>query len=577
MRDNIFDYHVQRLKSATINAHTSATLPEWITKHTKINGQAYQFTDHEYQERIIRDTSQEVVVKKCSQVGVSEASVRMALALANVIPGYTIIYTLPTAKFASTFMRTRFDPVIQSSEYLSEAVHTSTDNMDVKRFGESYIYLKGAQSSNAPISVPCSHLVHDELDFADADVIAQYQSRLTHSKYKRKTKLSTPTIPKYGIDYEFARSRRHFSMVKCHHCNHWFVPDYYRHVRIPGADVDLHTINKKNLFNYNYAAAYVECPECGKAPSLQIEHREWVCENPSENFVAAGYQVSPFDAPNIITPGYLIEASTQYKKVTDFVNFNLGLAAEDADSTLLRSELVACICEVGEANSYSNVMGLDMGLMCYCTIGTPTNEGGTRIIHTEVIPLQNVSTRRVELAKQFRVRMTVVDAMPYTETVMRMQTQDDNLFAAYYTNAKTIETHHVVEKDDDEDKMVNQLRQVNINRNQAFDGVMDLVRSGLLSKKSDENDELWITHMQDMKRVKQFNQDNELVYVWRKSLAGDDHFHHATLYMWIASKMAGVGRTSIVLPSLIGSFPVNGKSISIADPFGGFFAPRNNN
>jgi hypothetical protein len=165
----------------------------------------------------------------------------MALALCGVIRGYTVAYTLPTAGFAATFMKTRVDPVIQNSPYLKDMLSGELDNTEVKKLGDSFLYLRGAQSSNAPISVPCDHLIHDEVDFSDPEVLSQYQSRLTHSKYKRKTKLSTPTLPDRGIDYEFQRSRRKFNFVKCSCCSQYFLPDYFKHVRVPGFTGDLRT------------------------------------------------------------------------------------------------------------------------------------------------------------------------------------------------------------------------------------------------------------------------------------------------------------------------------------------------
>jgi len=556
MRDNIFDYHLQRIKSSTLQAHTIKTLPEWLCKHTKHNGSPFSFTDHEYQERFLREESQEVVIRKPSQVGMSEASARLAVALCNIIPGYTVIYTLPTAKFAGTFMRTRLDPIIDGSEYLSAAVHNSTDNAEVKRFGDSYLYLKGSQSNNAPISIPADHLIHDEVDFSSQEVISQYQSRLTHSKYKRKTKLSTPTIPGYGIDYEFQRSRRHFNLVKCNHCNEWFSPDYYAHVRVAGFTGDLHEITKHSLYHIAYQEAYVACPACGKAPSLQPEHREWVCENPSEHFVAAGYQISPFDAPNIIAPGYLIEQSVQYKRLPDFINYGLGLPSEDKDSTLTETELRGAIIQGQPSGAWGIVMGLDMGLLCHCVIMAVAPDSLVYIVHTEIIMVGEVVKRRKELAREWRVRMTVVDAQPYTETVMRMQEEDMNLYAAYYTSVKSIETHVVRKKDEDEGAGVNSLRQVNVNRNRAFDGFMDMLRGGGLHKVSDKNDDVWVSQLQDMKRVKQYTAEEELAYVWQKSTAGDDHFHHASLYAWTASRMLGMTRSMIVIPTLITSFRV---------------------
>lgn len=555
LQEPIFKHHLERLKSATLQKHTVGMLPEWICKHTKINGSNYSFIDHEYQERILRDESQEVVIRKCSQVGLSETSARMALGLCAVIPHYTVGYTLPTAGFATTFMRTRIDPVIQSSPYLSSMIHTTTDNAEVKRLGDSFLYLKGSQSSNAPISVPMDHLIHDEVDFSDPEVISQYQSRLTHSKHKRKTKLSTPTIPNRGIDREFQRSRRHFNFVKCNHCNAWFVPDYFNHVRIPGFAGDIREITKNNLHKYDYAHTYVECPSCGGKPSLQHKHREWVCENPDDHYVAAGYQVAPFDAPNIISPGYLVEASTQYKRYIDFINFNLGIPAEDKESTLTREDLEVLLIPGLDVAYGSYVMGLDMGMQCHCLICFCTYDGFLIDVHSEVIPVHDVRRRRRELAREYGVRMTVVDSQPYTETVLAMQEEDKNLFGAVYVRSKNIETHTVRDKEEDKKEAKVEVRQVNINRDKALDALMEAVRARQILKVSDENDELWMTQLCDMRRIKEWTADAELSFVWRKSEDGNDHFHHAQLYAWVASQLLGVSRNKVVLPFVAKRMP----------------------
>ena len=557
--DRITKHHLDRLKTSTIQRRSVATTPEWITENTYINGSNYSFLDHEYQERILRDESQEVYIRKCSQVGLTELSVRMALALCSMIPGYTIAYTLPTAKLAGTIMRTRIDPIIEGSPYLSSAVHKTTDNSEVKRFGDSYLYMRGCQSTNGPISVPCDHIIHDETDFSDPEIISQYQSRLTHSKWKRKTKLSTPTIPKRGIDYEFQRSRRHFNMAKCDHCGHWFVPDYFEHVRLPGFDGDLRALTKHTLHKYDYAKAYVGCPSCGKQPDLSPANRSWVCENAEDKYVAAGYQVTPFDAPGFITPGYLIEASTQYKRYIDFINFNLGLPAEDKESTLLEAELRAIILEGQPGQTLSCVMGLDMGMECHCIIAAPTYDGQLIIIHSEVIPVGKVRERRKELAIKYRVRMTVVDSQPYTETVLAMQEEDINLYGAVYTRSKSIETYAVKDQEEDYEKAKGRVRQVNINRDKAFDALMGEIRAQRVYKVSDENDDLWVTQLTDMRRMKEWTADAEMSFVWRKSEDGNDHFHHATLYAQVASHIMGVSRGGIILPSMISSFKVKSQ------------------
>lgn len=551
--------HLERLRSQTVDKFTVEKIPQWICTHTKIGGRPYSFKDHEFQEKILGDSSREIVVRKCSQVGLTEGSIRMALALCAIQPFYNIIYTLPTATFASNLMTTRVDPTISESEFLSGLIDKSTDNASVKQLGNSFLYLKGSASGNAPISIPADHLIHDELDFSDLSIIEQYQSRLTHSPHKRRSKFSTPTQPKYGIDAEFQESRRHFNMVKCCHCNHFFVPDYYKHVKIPKYSGSLAEINRRNLHLYRWTEAVILCPKCGKEPSLQIEHRHWVCENPDENFLANGYQVSPFDAPNIITPSYLIEASTKYLRQSQFVNYNLGLPMADAQSTLMESELRAAILERGDLSGVSYVMGIDVGLTCHIVVGACMSDGTFLIVHCEQVHATKLVERRQELARKYWPRMTVVDAFPYTETVYRMQAQDPNLFAAVYKAKKSVETHAVVDKEEDKDQAVAELRQVNINRNRAFDALMDAIRQGHIRKMRDEMDDTWVEQLQDMKRIERRNTDQEVEFIWNKSKEGNDHFHHATLYAWTASRMLGISHSRIILPAMISRFKVKRK------------------
>ena len=192
--------HMNRLRTAVLKKHSAASIAKWIEENTKYAGHPYSYVDHEYQEKILSDTSIDVNIRKCSQVGLSECSARMALALTNVISPYTVAYTLPTAHFAGTFAKTRIDPVLEGSDAMCEAIHKTSDNNEVKRFGDSFLFIRGAASSNAPISITCDHLIHYEVDFSEQEVLCQYVSRLTHSKWKRTTRLSTPTLPNFGID-----------------------------------------------------------------------------------------------------------------------------------------------------------------------------------------------------------------------------------------------------------------------------------------------------------------------------------------------------------------------------------------
>lgn len=546
---NITKDHLNRLSTAVLKKHTAASISKWVTEHTTYAGQPYSYVDHEFQERILSDTSQVVNVMKCSQVGLSEVSSRMALALVNVLRPYTVAYTLPTAHFAGTFAKTRIDPIIAGSKVMKGNVHKTNDNNEVKQFGDSFLYIRGAASSNAPISIPCDHLIHDEVDFSDQEVLGQYFSRLTHSKWRRITKISTPTIPGFGISKAFNESRRHFNMCKCAGCNHWFVPDYYKHVKIPDYKGELREINKFSLTRIKWKEGKLHCPKCDAVPSLLPQHRQWVAENPDEDFVAAGYQVTPFDAPNIINVPYLIDASTKYDRRQDFDNFNLGIAAEDSEATLTRDDFSNVFENLEPPGSVQYVMGVDVGNTYHFVVGAVDAWGKVVVVKHEQVSMGIAKKRYNELRQQYRVVCTVIDSGPHAETVMSLQNQDPNLYASVYMRSKSILTHNVVEKDEVDEEGKAFVRQVNVNRNRALDAYMNFIREGNLLVKSTENDELVIQHHMSMKRVKSFdNESGELSFSWQKT-DGEDHFHHAFLYLYIASKIKGVGKTLVLLPT----------------------------
>jgi len=552
-----FKEHLDRMRTGANRARSLTEVSKWIAENTKIKGKPYTYKGHEYQPFLLDSAEPEWVVKKASQLGITEMTIRMSLALCSMIRGFTIAYTLPTAKFASTVMNTRVNPVIESSASLRDAVR-DIDNTEVKQIGDSFLYLKGCASGNSAVSVPCDARYHDEVDFSDPIVLSQYQSRLTHSNYKFKGQLSTPTLPNKGIDLEFNNSRRHFNIVKCSCCGNHFIPSYYDHVRIPDFKGDLQAITKHNLHTFRYKEAFVECPRCGGKPDLGPEYREWIRENPLDNYVAFGIQISPFDAPDLITPGFLIEASTQYKKQADFVNFGLGQTYEDRESVLTEEELRALITSNFNLDSgHTHVIGIDQGNTCWVTVGAVHFDGSIRVVHTEAVSLVDFRTRYNELRVQYRVRLTVADSQPNTEMILTLQRQDPNLFGAIYVEKRGTELFHVVDRDADKDKGRQQLRQVNIVRSAGFDSLMESIRSGLVSKKPDANDDLWVKHLTDMKRIKDWDaKAQEIVYRWIKSSDGDDHYHHSLLYCYIAAQIMGVSTSTAVGLPMLSTFKV---------------------
>lgn len=558
--DPLFHRHIARLKSALM-AHSHDTICDFITEHTYIRGTRFNFHGHEYQRKILEDPSQNIVIIKSAQIGISEMSARLALARAVLVNGFSTIYTLPAASAAQNFMKTRIDPVVTSSPYLSELVSKDVDNSTVKRFGDSYVYLKGAQVDRQAISVPADMIVMDEVDNSNQDVLTLFESRLIHSAYALTVKLSTPTIPDYGIDLAYKQSRRNLNLCKCDHCGEWFYPDYFQHVKIPGFLEELEKITKRHFADpgFRWAEAFVACPKCGGKANLLPEHREWVLENPDENFPAAGYRVSPFDCPLIIKPSALVKASVEYERKQDFYNQRLGIPMEDKESSLLRTDIESCIISEYPGGGFSYVFGLDMGLTCWMTVAAVLPDNTLIVVKVIPIPLFQVIEEVPKLVRQYKCRMGVIDHGPYTETVYRLQQVLVNLFAGVYVNkTKGIDLFKVRDQDADKEKGVETVRQVSIARDRCFDLIMMMIKSGHILKVSCEKDEEWKDHLTDQKRVREFR-DDELVFVWRKT-SGEDHMAHSLLYALIASRMLGVASGSHIQLPLVHSFAVKPRT-----------------
>lgn len=553
--------HLARLRSATVNRLDRTNLSKWVATNTYMNGRPFSFKNHEFQERILDDPSQEIVIIKSAQLGISEMSLRMALALVMVMPdSFSVGYVFPTAGFSSQYSKTRFQPIVNSSPLLRSSM--STDDLssaEVTSFGPGrQIYFKGASAGNSAISTSLDAVLFDEFSFMDQSVAGDYTSRLIHSKHKIKVKLSTPTWPGDPISSAFQASRRWRNFCRCQHCNEAFYPNYYDHVVIPGFDKHLDEVTADNLHTVDYLNAKVVCPRCHKPVNLGPQHREWVCENPSENYLATGYKLSPFDAPNVISVPYLVEASTSYANKAKFRQFNLGEPAVDAESGLTEEDLEKVGVEGNGSPYSSHCMGIDLGLVCHFAVGGVGADQKLGVVHYERVPLARFRERYWALKAKHRVTVTVSDQQPYVDLILSLSAEDYNLFSAMYVARQGLELFEVKTQEADYSEAMGALRQVQVNRNALFDQILVEVREDRIWFRKLQDWELMKVHMQDMKRASAALRNGEFTSTWQKSAKGADHYMHSVGYLFIASRMRGIAAGHSTLNMGVSKFKVTG-------------------
>lgn len=552
---SLFKEFLEEVRAGVNDRWDLAEAARWITEHTYLRGARFSFQDHEFQEVIVNDDSQIVNVQKCSQIGLSEIMARWSVAMCCMMNDFSIIVTFPFSGDAADFARTRIDPFIEQSPRLREKVNQQLNNSEIKQFGTSLMYFRGTNGKTQAISIPADCIVSDEIDRSDPHVLSQYTSRLTHSKHRLRRNFSTPTIPGFGIALEMDSSLRYHNLCKCSHCATWFLPDYFQHVKIPLFDGDLRALTKMTLPRTRYLEAQLLCPHCGKEPSLQPQYREYVVENPDANFAAHGYFVSPFDAPNIITVPDLLKASTSYARYSEFVNQNLGLTAEDASESLTIGDMNRSMAPQGVdfQSTYLHAMGIDMGLTCHIAVGRLTLEGQFIVVHRERCPLSQLEERKKYLAATWKVMLVVMDSQPYTDLVIRMQRADHNLYGAVYSNSKKLESFAIKMFEGDEGEGKLPIHTCQINRDKAFDMLLGCIKSGEMvwAQMNQEDDEMFIKHCLDMKRVQIFDEHQELTWSWIKTKDAQDHYHHALLYLYVAAQLRGIVSRQITVATSV--------------------------
>jgi hypothetical protein len=124
--------------------------------------------------------------------------------------------------------------------------------------------------------------------------------------------------------------------------------------------------------------------------TLAPDHREWVCENPTENFDADGFQVTPFDAPFIVTPADLIRSSVAYTNVATSTTSAWACRSSHRSPCSHRTKSGASSRSSAWKGLSRHVMGVDLGKICHIVVGAVAYDGSMQVVHCERVESDEV-------------------------------------------------------------------------------------------------------------------------------------------------------------------------------------------
>lgn len=534
----------ERIRVASGRTRDLSRMAEWLcehTRHPKNRRLPWSFLNHEMQIDIANEDRHHVKIRKCSQVGLSELSVRIALGMLAIFPGTTAIYTLPTAKFASKFAKSRINTVVDASTTLSDLVPSGADSAELKQFGTSFLYIVGTSGQSSPISIPADMLIRDEVDFSNQSLLSMFFSRLGHAQDGGWIRdFSTPTVNNYGISADFDISSQGRYVIKCSCCGERVMPTFLEDVVIPGFDDPLIELEAEMLSDprYDFDGSWLKCPACGSELTMDaltdVDNREWVHALTDADL--GGYQVMPFDVPFINPIAKTVKSIKQYERKSDWVNFEMGVPYEDAENSFLESAITAntCLSQVlpGMHAASGCVAGLDIGKTSWLLIGKPVSAKKVDIIHAEKI-VQNdeayLITRALDMLKWYGVTRMVMDAGPDFTSVTQIIAKAiyNQVYGCYYVRSAGKSLSDIAVKEAEQ--------VITASRVGTFDTTAKAVNRGDVRFARMPEAATISTHLRAMKRVSHKNASGETVTAWAST--GPDHYAHALNYLMIAIQL----------------------------------------
>jgi len=481
-------------------------------------GDPIDWYNHQFQIDIYNDQSKNLVVMKAAQIGLSTLEIIKTIrdAESNKMD---IIYTLPTDQDVGVFVGGKVNRIISNNPSM-EILTKDKDTIEQKRIGKSQVYFRGTWSKKAAIMVTADRLVHDEKDSSKQDVIADYQARLQHSKFKQTHVFSHPSVPNSGVDIEWQISDKKEWFIKCPHCGYSQMLTW-------------NTEDPKKM-SINIDKAQFECKKChGVLENRDRRIGTWKPRKGKENAEYSGYHISLLMAPWVSAK----EIIKKHNKVVEgkqtmdfFYNKVLGLPYSGGGNSVTEDMIKNAITPEKNLMQGRIVIGVDTGIKLRYVYGNKQGILGygemTDYVPDEVNNLAPNETLEYFL-KVFPNSIMVIDQGGDIIGARKLRDKyPGRVFLCHYArDRKTMQLIRWGEKDESGNVIVDRNRMIQLLVDFWRDKRFRLYRG----TKADYH-EYWL-HWSHIYRISEENTLGVVEYKWLRS--NRDDWVHATLYWYV--------------------------------------------
>lgn len=322
-----------------------SSCPSYMLQHSDVvidGAVPLDFKRYPFIPTIIDEHAPTIDIIKGAQMGFSIACIMRALQEAKhgkSLGLRGIGYFFPTEGEVSDFAKARFDPMMTNNMELWGSHVKDTDSAALKRVGDTFLYFRGAgqrgttaktKSKSKQKSIPLDRIYLDEADEMDADSLEALYHRLDGSLNPELVRLSTPTLPNYGVDMYYKESDQSVWMWQCFRCNE------YTCLELSYPECIAQPANKD---------PYYLCDKCQKPLERDGDKAQWVARKPDLSSVHRGYWVSQLSSPTQTASDIVLGASAAIAKgkQKEFENQTLARAYAEVDEEITEAQLLALV------------------------------------------------------------------------------------------------------------------------------------------------------------------------------------------------------------------------------------------
>ena len=499
-----------------------------------VDGQPFSLRQYPYLRELFDKRARHKTIIKGAQMGFTVTFVLDAIMSARVDrtpngkPLRGIGYFFPTERDVLDFSRARFGPMLRDNAAFVQYAD-STDSAGLKTIANVPVYFRAGgaigastkQSLSGVKSIACDRTYKDEVDEMQAIRVEAINKRLDGSKCPEDVELSTPTVPGYGVDYEYQLSDGRAYFWRCDRCNEWTC---------------LERTWPDCIAEPSGAEPYYLCCKCREP--LERKGGEWVPARPHLSATHLGYWASQLCSPTK-TAADIIAANIRADRTgrkREFYNQVLARAHAEVEDQLTKERIDDCLTEEPRSRSAEGptCAGADPGVgkLHYYVKERIGDRDSRTLTYGDCGSLEELA----QISRKFNVQTGIIDEMAETNSVRKFVEDHREWWCGRYVSHRKGST--------DWDPKT---RTVTMGRNEVLDAshAKFVEKREQLPAPDESYHDLLVPQLCNMARIRKEDEvTGEISYRW-VILGGvkNDHLKHCHAYATVAEERVGLAKS----------------------------------